>query len=497
MFFTLIKSGSISLLITVAFALPSFSQVTQTGRFELAIEERADMENPRVASLGKQGALIYRKIRDNAKDFVELIKIDSSLQENWRGTIKVDRNLVIAKVQAHEQFAFILFNSVLFGGFDFPVVVVNAQTQEYHSYIVKNLIPLKPTEFIATRRSLLIGGYFNDIPVVLHFSLATGQSRLLPGFFNDPGELNQIKAYDDGFIDIIVSTKNLQRKKVLWLRTYTPEGDLINSTVIQDTEKSFLMGKSLRKADGTLLVTGTFNVRNSDYSKGIFITEINNEGKYTIHYHNYTDLENFFKYMKPAREARVKERIARRNEKGKKLRNVYYFLPHELKQNGDEFLFTGEVYYPRYYYLNSFGNSYRGDRIFDGYRYTHAAIVGINERGDLTWDNSFEINDIKTFRLIQYVKMAPLDEDLGLLYLYENKVRSKTIYHDKVLEAKAVTELELKFSSDLVKEKNTESSLLEYWYDPYFLAYGIQYVNSSMASNAGRRVLFINKLKIP
>ncbi len=497
MFFTSIKSGSISLLIAVAFALPCFSQVTQSGRFELTLEDRADTENPRVASLGEHGVLIYRKIRDKAKDQVELIKVDSLLQENWRATIKVDRNLAISKVQAHDKFAFILFYAILYGGFDFPVVVVNTQTQEYHSYIIKNLIPLKPTEFIATKRSLLIGGYFNDIPVVLHFNLATGQSRLLPGFFNDPGELNQIKAYDDGFIDIIVSTKNLQRKKVLWLRTYTPEGDLINSTVLQDPDNNLLMGKSLRKEDGTLLVTGTFNVRNSDYSKGIFFTEISDEGKYTIRYNNFTELENFFKYMRPAREARLKARIERKNQKGKKVRNAYYFLPHELKQNGDEYLITGETFYPRYYYLTSFGNSYRTNRIFDGYRYTHASIIGVNENGEFIWDNSFEINDIKTFSLIQYVKMSPQDENLGLLYLYDNRVRSKIIYRNRVLEGKSFTELALKNSSDIVKEKNTESSLLEYWYDPYFLAYGIQYVNSSYATNAGRRVLFINKLKFP
>jgi hypothetical protein len=385
----------------------------------------------------------------------------------------------------------------LYGGYDFNVVAVNVQTQDYSSYIVKNLIPLKPTEFKGSTRSFLIGGYFNNIPVVLHYNLSSSQSRLLPGFFNDPGELNQIKMYDDGLIDIIVSTKNLQRKKIVWLRTYSPAGDLINSTILQDPDNNLLFGKSIRKPDGTVIVSGTFNVRNSDYSKGIFYTEINPDVKPVIQYHNFTDLENFFKYMKPARETRVKRKIELRKQKGKRVHKTYYFLPHEVLPHDGEYLLVGEVYYPRYYYLNTLGYAGRANRIFDGYRYTHAVIIAFNDRGELSWDNSLEINDIKTFSLIQYVKVATKDEDLGLIYLYENKLRSKKIYQARVLEGKSLTELSQNTNYAMMKEKDIESSFLEYWYQPYFLAYGIQYVNSSSSSrvNPERKVLFINKLK--
>jgi hypothetical protein len=497
MFFTLIKSGSTSLLLIVASVLPCLGQVIQPARFELVLEDRTGIDNPQVEPLGKHGALIYRRIREKAKDRVELIKMDTSLQENWRGSIIVDKNLAIAKVEAYEQFVFILFNSVLYGGFDFNVVAVNIQTQDFSSYIIKNLIPLKPTEFKASTRSLLIGGYFNNIPVVLHYNLALGQSRLLPGFFNDPGELNQIKMYDDGLIDIIVSTKNLQRKKIVWLRSYSPEGDLINSTILQDVDKNLQFGTSTRKPDGTVVVSGTYNVRNSDYSKGIYYTEVNPDMEHTIRYHDFTDLENFFKYMKPAREARVKRNIANRKLKGKKIHKTYFFLPHEIQPYGDNYLMIGEVYYPRYYYLNTLGYTTRANRIFDGYRYTHASIVGFNERGDLQWDNSLEINDIKTFSLIQYVKVANKDENLGLIYLYEDELRTKTIIREKVIEGKSITSLSLKSGNDSVKEKNSEFSFLEYWYQPYFLAYGIQNVRNSLVSTdePQRKVLFINKLK--
>ncbi len=490
-----IKSELISILLTVLIILPGLGQVNQSDRYELLL--KPGLDNPRVASVGKYGALIYRRVRDKKNDFIELIKIDTSLQENWHGAIAIENNLGIGKVIAYEHTVYLLLHSIAYGGFDITVVALNVITQNYSTYVIKNLIPLKTTEFKASKNVLLIGGYFNDIPVVLHYNLGTARSRLLPGFFNDPGELNEIKTYEDGLTDIIVSTKNIQRKSVLWIRSYSPEGDLINATVLQDANWNLLFGKSFRKADGTQIVAGNFSLRNLDYSKGIFYAEINPSDENKIRYHNFSDLENFFKFMKPPHEARVKARIARREQKGKKVRLTYQFLTQEVHQYGDEYLLLGEAYYPRYYYLSSFGYSARGDRVFDGYRYTHAVIVGFNEKGDLIWDNTFEINDVKPFNIQQYVKLAPQRDKIGMLYMYENKLWSKTISRNQVVAGKSLNELKLKYDYDILRERNTEGSSLEYWYDPFFLIYGIQNVGNSRNETdyLGRRVLFINKLK--
>jgi len=86
-----------------------------------------------------------------------------------------------------------------------------------------------------------------------------------------------------------------------------------------------------------------------------------------------------------------------------------------------------------------------------------------------------------------------------LLYLYENEVRSKTINQNQVLKEKSKQPLKLKYDSDNVKEKKTVTSFLEYWYSPYFLAWGIQEVSHSNTGNdfSDRTVLFINKIKYP
>lgn len=508
MYFTSIKSGSISFIITVCLALPCLGQVAQLDRYELILANRFDVENPQVTSLGKEGILVLRRIKGKTKDQIELIKLDTTLHENWRGAITVEKNLSIAMVVARDQEVYMLLRSVAYGNFDFNVIAMDIRSRGYRSYLVKNLIPFQPTNFNITTNAILVGGYFNYRPVVLHFSFASGRSRLLPGFFNDLGEINQIKIYDDGLIDILVGTRNIQRKKVLWIRSYTPEGDLIQATLLEGgLDKNLIFGKSLRTQDGTLIIAGSFGVRNVEFSRGIFTTEVSLRDKPVIKYYDFSDLENFFKFMRPKRESRVVERIEKRKQRGKQNRKSYRFLPHELLQHGNEFLLLGEAYFPRYTYANPYGffggnsiysgSTIRGERIFDGYRYTHASIIGFNKIGNLLWDNSFEINDIKTFTLNQYVKLVSKNDQLGMLYLFDNELRSKTIQRNHVVEGKSTNALKAKYEDDLVKEKDTESSSLEYWYDPYFYAYGIQVVRNLKDSknDLGRKVLFINKLK--
>jgi hypothetical protein len=508
MYFTSIRSGSISFILTVCLALPCLGQVVQSDRYELILENRFGVENPQVTSLGKEGILVYRRIKGKTKDQLELTKLDTSLHENWRGVIAVDKNLSISMVVARDQVVYMLLRSVAYGNFDFNVIAMDIGSRGYRSYLVKNLIPFSPTDFNITTNAILIGGYFNYRPVVLHFSFASGRSRLLPGFFNDLGEINQIKTYDDGLIDIIVSTRNLQRKKILWLRSYTPEGDLIQASELEGgLDKNLIFGKSIRTQDGTQIIAGSFGVRNIEFSRGLFTAELKPGDEPLIQYYNFTDLENFFKFMRPKRETRVMERIEKRKQKGKQNRKSYRFLPHELYQHGNEFLLLGEAYFPRYTYANPYGffggnslysgSTVRGERIFDGYRYTHASIIGFDKDGKVTWDNSIEINDVKTFTLKQYVKMAPKDGQLGMLYLFENALRSKTIQRNQVVDDKSIEALKSKYEDDVVKEKDTESSTLEHWYDPYFYAYGIQFVRNSKndKNDSGRKVLFINKLK--
>jgi len=492
--------------VLVIVSLACLGQIDQQARFELLLNQNDENENYKVSSLDEAGILIYRRQLGNKEDQLELIKVDTLLKENWRGYIALNKNLRVSDIKVKDQVIFILLKSGNYTSGDFQVIAAKAENGKFKVYTIKNLIPFNPTDFLVTSHGMMLGGYFNYRPLVLFFSFQTERSKILPGFFNEQGELNQIKPYENGSIDVIVSAKNFERKKCLWIRNYSAEGDLVKTTVLEpDVNKNLIFGRSVKMPNEAQVVAGVYGSRNIEYSRGIFVADINEFGEYEINYYNFSDLQNFFSYMKAGRQRRVKERIERRKIKGKKIRFNYRLLVQEVVPYGNQFIMLGEAFYPKYTYSSrsSYGVSSfysnplmrSGDRIFDGYQYTHAVVIGFDANGKLKWDNSFEINDVKSFELQQFVKIAPSENQIALLYLYNNLIRSKIIKDDQVLEGKTSDPVKSKFATDIVKEKDTQTSKLDYWYSQHFFASGVQQVRNKEVEGFYRKVFFINKLK--
>jgi len=118
-------------------------------------------------------------------------------------------------------------------------------------------------------------------------------------------------------------------------------------------------------------------------------------------------------------------------------------------------------------------------------------VMGFDQNGRLLWDNSFEINDVKTYTLEQFVKLEVQEDKIALLYLFDNELRTKIIKDNQVLEGKTVEGIKAN-EADLIAKKETGSNRLDYWYSNYFFAYGIQEISNPISGK--RRVFFINKI---
>jgi hypothetical protein len=499
------KHQLLTALFVLSFFAGAFSQVSQVARFELPVE--AGYESYRPVSAGKSGIVLFRNIDASDGGQIHLIRLDTAFNETWKGLIHVEKNLLLLHSIVKDDLLFLLFKARNVVSGDFLIVTVSLDKGNYNSFIVKNLIPFSPSQFMVTKNAALIGGYFNYRPLVVYYNFTQQQSRILPGFFNEPGELNQVRTNEDGSIDIIVSGKNIERRNCLWLRNYDSEGNLIKTIVLQPEEKRHLIfGSSMQVSKGEQVVSGVYG-RYMEYSRGLFVSVVNEIGEYTIRYYNFAELQRFFNYMKAARERRVKNRIERRKIKGKKTKFNYRLLVHELIPYKDQYILVGEAFYPHYsqsssssfrtfsYATRSSPALYRDGLIFDGYQYTHAVVIGFDKNGKLLWDNSFEINDVRTMQLQQFIKVQPEKDRIVLLYLFQNALRSKIIKDSEVIEGKMVEDLEEKTPKGIPKVKSIETSRLDYWYDSYFYVYGTETLNSGLADNKPKpRVFFINKI---
>ncbi len=504
MFFTSTKSRWINfswILFCVAFE--AGAQVTQTKRFEIPIHQ--DFESHQVVPLDTSGIILYRNYTGPKENQLELMRLDTALNQVWKGFIPVPKDFSYASAKENNGKVYFFFKGTPFTK-GYLVLAINVKDGGYFSFSIKNLIPFNATEFVASRESILIGGYFNYRPVVLHYSMRTDRSRILPGFLNELGELIQLKTYGNGNVDVIISAKNSSRKKCIWIRHFDGNGDLLKTVILEPEEKKHLIfGRAANMVDDNQIVAGVYG-RNSAYVRGIFVADVNAFGEYKIHYYNFADLKNFFHYMKAKREKRIKERIERRKIKGKKIKFNYRLMVHELVPYNDQFIMLGEAFFPRYSTRSStpFGSSYSpwsyglpitysrtygSDLVFDGYQYTHAVAIGFDKNANLVWDNSFEINGIKVGQLEQFVKIFPTPDHIVLAYIFENDIRTKIIKGDQVIEGTVQNSMSTNNNKEAI---STQNGKLEYWYGNHFFVHGIQYIKSN---DNTRKVFFIAKLR--
>jgi hypothetical protein len=502
MYSTLTKwwlSSGIFLFLLVSFQASNAQQVLQTNRYELNLEKNDFYD---VMPSQEDGIFLYRRLLATDDDKIEIIKLDTAFKVNWKGYLSIEKKVAMVAKRAINGKFFLLFRRPEVKRNNMQLYVVSQDKGDYVKYEVKNYIPFAPTEFQITKNAALIGGYFNQVPVVLYYSFATQRSKILPGLLNENGELTQIKTFPDGTFDVLISAMNFRKQQTVWVKNYDEEGDLQGNFALEpEDNKHLIFARAMRTDDNVQLIAGVYGGRNSEYSRGLFLASLGESGLQQLRYYNYGDLENFFNYMKAKREKRVKERIERRKIKGKRIKFSYRFLVHEIVPYKNQYVLLGEAFYPRYKSVEpSYGfftgapgyHGLRSGRIFDGYSYTHAVVMGFDQSGKLLWDNSFEINDVKTFTLEQFVKLEVQEDRIALLYLFENELRSKIIQNDEVLEGKTFEPIRTKTENEIVKKEETELSKLDYWYQDFFYAYGIQEITNP--GTGKRRVFFINKI---
>jgi hypothetical protein len=209
--------------------------------------------------------------------------------------------------------------------------------------------------------------------------------------------------------------------------------------------------------------------------------------------------------MREKRKERVISRIKRKKIKGKNLKFRYRLEVHDIIRQEDQNILIGEAYYPTYTsstssgfgYSDSFSN--RGmSQVFDGYKYTHAIIIGFDNSGNLLWDNSFEINDLKSFNLEEHIHVAFLPKKIVMLYLYDQQLKIKIIQEREILEGKFTETLKLKYDDDKVQVSNDDLAGLENWYGNVFFAFGTNKLKNlkDQDIDLNRKVFFINKIVV-
>ena len=499
-------------LIAGILCIPVFlwGQISQPGRVEIPLSEEG--ESYTLVSAGKDGVFLFRELdRDEqGNKVIQVMRLDDSFDVQWVRRQSIESNYEYIDHYYKDGRAYLLFNNFKTKNRNLALVTWDL-LGNIEDLPIRNFIPFSYFDFNATDEAILVSGYFNYRPIVIFYNFSERIPRVLPGLFNDRATIAELRINDNDTFDVLLTGRTLDKKNTIFINTFDMTGNLVKKiTLDTDRYHNLLFGRSQLMEGNSQIVAGVYGRFNSEYSRGLFVANVNQFGEQKMKFYNYAELKNFFSYMKARREQRVRDRIERRKIKGKRIKFNYRVLVHDLIESEDQYILLGEAFYPKYRNVSG-GSSggffnpvwtvnrglYSSSLVFDGYRYTHAVIMGFDKSGNLLWDNSFEINDVLSFELEQFVHAASSGDNLALLYVFDNQIRTKIIHGSEVLEGKELLDIKLQYDSDHVDEGATRIQGLEKWYDNVFLTYGTQTIKNVQVRGVEleRNVFFINKVE--
>ncbi len=482
--------------------LPAWAQVQQPLRVEVELQPNDD--HYMVMSMQENGVVLFRELADRPdprKRVWEVVRLDTLLQEVFIKNYFVDFETELVGYEYRDEHFYLLFREGQYSKDDLKIIKINMLTREEQHFEIKQIVPITLTEFSIVGDAALLGGYVNFRPAMIHYSFELQKIKVLPGIYRNHSELLELDINDENnTFTILMTERTRDKRSTVSVKRFDARGELLQNVQLEPLpNSSILYGQTTNLPGKEQFIVGTYSHKRSTYSRGIFIARLdpNSSEPPKPKYYNYGDLKNFFNYMKAKRAARVKQRVERRKIKGKKLRFNYRLLVHDIVQENGRFLMIGEAYYPKYgsYSAFSYYPGY-GNMAFEGYKYTHAVVIAFDQKGNLVYDNSFEINDVLTYQLEQLVSINLQEGNVILLYTYEDVIRSKIIQGNQVLEGKAFNEIELAFENDIIGNNNNKVGGLKKWYGDYFFAYGVQKIRNPnmIAAEMNREVFYINKI---
>ncbi|MDB5235264.1 MAG: hypothetical protein JWR44_2257 [Hymenobacter sp.] len=491
----------------------------QTARTELYLEQSDSEVHVQALPADSTVVLLLGRNRPlSSKTTFSFQQYDQNLHLRQDSPLEVPDEFDFTRMCAEGSTVYALFTSRSTPG-RLLAVAYNGQlgrvrTQQYETRLSREIVELKALDgrLFAT---VLLNDQLHVTALLL--DVATGQMQYLSSIYEPlPTQLTFVADAATRRAEYVLSQTN-GRKSRLLLKQLTDRGQLVSSEFVQaESERSLITAQLTPPQDTTArLLMGTYSLRDPSYAQGLFATsllpDVGTGTKPALRFYDFLHLKHFFDYLKPSRQARLRLRTERRLARSSPpLRWHYRLLLHELVPQADGgYVLVAEVYIPHYRYnsygsytgpYNNLGNQfgyaspYASSRVFDGYQTTHALVCGFDRGGNLIWDNTFVVNNLRRFNLEEAVRLQPLpDGRLVLAYLDEDKLRYKVI--NRAESSANDFQVPLK-TNTAATEGSTERATDTFqadllpWFGSRFVATGYQRVRVEHGKD--REVFFMN-----
>lgn len=490
-----------SLLLLSIILRPAWAQLAQSKRIEITSNPN-EAEVFDVTPLTERGVLLTVRTGssfDNTPIRYNFQRYDVNLKLIWRTEFKQDVKFKSVLTYDTDQYAYHLFREYDTGIYQFLRLHLDDGTVETFE---GNLIDqFDVRHFKVMGSQAYVGGYRHSRPVVMSFSFFDRLAKVLPGLYVNRLEINSLEI-DEVRHEVNVLVHSLKRHCTFSIRTYNYESRLLRTLDFSGAKNSLISGKLLPVNESESILVGNYSTDCTPYSQGIYVTRLHHNDSNTIsadtaarsiQYIEFSQLQNFFNFLKPNRQQKLLARAQKKKEEGKDYRFHYRLLVHDLQPTPDGLTLVAEVYYPQYRGNTlAYGGYMRGGDRYEGFRYTHAFICGFNKQGQLLWDNCFPIKTLLSKELTEMVQVSQQGDRMILAYPNDGEITTEVIQGNKILKEMEKFKLRTNTENERITFSNKDNLMA--WYGRHFLAFGFQKIALTKNYVSQREVFYLNKL---
>jgi len=310
-------------------------------------------------------------------------------------------------------------------------------------------------------------------------------------------------------IYLLLKTEVSKSENKLMIKKFDLNGQELSSTEIINPEVSrkLLTGMISFLNDSSICVTGAYNLsdeKTSNYPEtyileaaGLYFLKITANNVNPIRFINFLAFDNIHKYLNKREVAKIKKIQENKTQKDFSLN--YLLIEHEVMHFNNKLLLVAEAFYPEYRVISDMSYDYYGRMtptsrtVFDGYRYTNAFVLCLDENGNIIWNQLFDIWNILTMEIKERVSIMHLKNELVMSYNDDGEINYKIINDTTTVSEIENLKIEMTYTND--KAMFNPSANIDYWYDNYYIVYGVQTIkNNSLANRSKRTVFYMNKV---
>ena len=474
--------------------------LVNTAQFILPIPN--EVQDVHVIYAAKNGIVLwvnnFNKFGD-AQSAGSLIHLDTALTVYWEKPFLVPLGYTLLGWDHSVDQVQLLFSRKQYEKELFSVFKIDLNTGSSKEQKLSTVFPIEVTHFEALDDFILLGGTTNHKPVVVTFN-KSNNPQVVPGIYGNENEIVNISIDDlSGIFSVIMAEKNRTKNLGLTIYGYSRENQqLFKNKGVATRGRNLLNGTVIAPLENSRYLAGSFSNNGTRMSKGLFISKFTGDQLSFLKYYEFAYFEHFFEFMGLGQMQKLKERIKRKTEEGKKINLNYRVIIHEMIQNKEQLILSGEVYYPQHTDVQTFIPSSNTDHIpysNSGFNSTHAFAVAFDEEGNMLWDHSFPMQDMFFMSLEKKAEFLSVSNRIEVYTLNKNKIRARIFKGQEIVEHELEILVSLGVDADKWMWENPEIESVISWYDQFILAFGKQQILSSSNRNTSfKEIFYLNKI---